>query len=127
MTAQANVDAILAILNAALPVSTAYDLGVVGVKRPPQYVEVTLTRRFGGVPTLDGGLTDTGYRLRVAAISQTSLTSIRSDLETCRTALEFNHLTVGDAQSDQITFETNDDADYGSGWFAEYMAFTYTI
>ncbi len=127
MTAQANVDAIMTILNAALSPRKAYDLDKVPSPRPAQYVEITLARRFGDLQTLGGRVGPTGYRITVAAVSQGNLVAARSDLEKCRAALEDRLLIVGDDESTPIEFETNDDADYGSGWFAEYMAFTYTI
>lgn len=127
MTAQANMTAILTALNAALSPRKAYELDQVSTTRPAQYVEVTLARRFGGERRASAGLGLTSYRITVAAVSQTTVSSVRSDLEKCRAALEFARLSVGGEVSTPIQFETNDDADYGAGWFAEYMAFTYVI
>lgn len=127
MTAQANVDAILTVLNAALSPRKAYDLDKVPSPRPAQCVEITLARRFGDLLSLGGRVGPTGYRITIAAVSQTTVSSVRSDLEKCRAALEDRLLVIGGVESTPIEFETNDDADYGSGWFAEYMAFTYTI
>ncbi|RNL63647.1 hypothetical protein EFK50_07850 [Nocardioides marmoriginsengisoli] len=127
MTAQANVDAILTVLNAALSPRKAYDLDKVPSTRPPQYVEITLARRFGANLKRSASTGIVGYRLTVAAVSQTTVSSVRTDLEECRAALEFNRLSVGPAKTTPIQFETNDDADYGSGWFAEYMTFTFAI
>lgn len=127
MTAQANVTAILATLTTALAPRKVYDLGTVPSTRPPQFVEITLTRRFGGVMTLGGHIGTTGYRLTVAAVSSSTVASIRSDLEKVRAALEFQRLTVGGKQTTPIQFETEDEADYGSGWLSQYAAYTYVL
>lgn len=127
MTAQENADAILAALNTALAPRVAYELDKVPATRPAQYVEVTLARRFGGESRQDGFIGTTGYRVIVTAISSATVSSIRSDLEKCRAALEFQSLTVGALSTTPIQFETEDEADYGNGWFAQYATYTYAI
>lgn len=127
MTAQTTADAILTALNTALSPRKAFDLDKVPSPRPPQYVEITLARRFGGQQRVSAGIALTGYRLTIAAVSQSTVSAARADLEKCRVALEFKRLTVGGEKTTPIQFETNDDADYGAGWFAEYMAFTFSI
>ncbi len=126
MTAQANVTEILRRANLALT-PTAYDMGKVPATRPPEFVELTLTRRFGGVPTLSGPKTATGYRFTLAAVSQTSIANARNSLEKCRAEFEDTLLAVGGEESTPIEFETEDEADYGSGWFSQYASYTYVI
>lgn len=126
MTAQANVTEILARLNNVLT-PTAYDLGGVPSPRPPEFAELTLSRRFGGVMTLGGHIGTTGYRFTVAAVSQVSVANARNTLERVRAEFEFTTLAVGSQISTPIQFETEDEADYGSGWFAQYLAMTYVL
>jgi hypothetical protein len=126
VTAQANATEILARANAALA-PPAYDMGKVPATRPPEFVEMTLTRRFGGVPTLSGEKCSTGYRFTLAAVSQVSMANVRNSLQKCRDEFENELLTVGDFESTPIEFETEDEADYGSGWFSQYAAYTYVI
>lgn len=128
MTAQANVTAILARLDAALPESCEpYDLGKVPPKRPSEFVELTLTRRFGGNLKQGAAMGVVGYRFTIAAVSQTSTTNARNSLEKCRAELEFSRLVVDGKRSTPIQFETEDEADYGSGWFSIYTAYTYVL
>lgn len=126
MTAQASVTEILARLNNVLT-PTAYDLGRVPSPRPPEFAELTLSRRFGGSQRVCGGIATTGYRFTVAGVSQASVANVRNTLERVRAEFEFSRLVVGGVRSTPIQFETDDEADYGAGWFSEYMAFTYAI
>ena len=127
MTAQANADAILAALNTALSPRKAYDLDKVPPTRPPQYVEVTLSRRFGGTQRLSSQIATGGYRLTVRAVSQTTISSVRGDLEKCRAALEFKRLDVGGFTTTPIQFETEDPAASDEGWFSGLLVFTFAI
>lgn len=125
-TAQACVTEILARLNAALT-PTAYDLGKVPTSRPAEFVEIALSRRVGGEPRACSFIGTTSYRLTVAAVSQVTVANVRNSLERVRADLEFSALVVGSESSTPIQFETDDEADYGAGWFSEYMAFTFTL
>lgn len=127
MTADATMTAVLAVLNAALSPRKAYDLDKVPQTRPPQSVEVTLTRIYGGSRRTSSGIATTGYRLRVIAVSNTTVSSIRGDLEKCRAVLERKRVTVGSGKTTPFLFETEDDADYGTGWFAQYAAYTFAV
>lgn len=126
MTAQENVTAILARLNAVLT-PPAYDLGEVPASRPGEFVELTLTRRFGGSLKLGAATGVVGYRFTIAAVSNTAMDNVRNSLEECRADLEFSRLTVGGKRSTPIQFETEDEADYGKGWFSQYAAYTYAL
>lgn len=126
MTAQGNVTAILATLNAALPVE-AYDLGDVPSKRPSEYVEIVLSRRFGGETRVCQRKGLTGYRLTVRAISRQSAENVRLSLETCRAALEFKRITVGAVTSTPVQFETERPVASDESWFAGVLQFTYVI
>lgn len=127
MTAQDVATASLAALDAALAPRKAYDLDKVPSPRPPQYVEITLSRMFGGEQRACGGIATVGYRLTVRAVSQSTVSSVRTDLEKCRAALEFNRLTVGGKTSTPIQFETEDPAGYDDGWFSGLLTFTFVL
>lgn len=128
MTAQAQATAVLAALNAALPASVrAYDLDDVPSPRPANYVEVTISRRFGGERRLTQQTGVIGWRIAMRAVSQTSVGNARVALERCRKALEFKPLTVAGETSTGVQFETEDPADYDDGWFSGLYAMTYTI
>lgn len=130
MTANANMAAVLTLLNAALPSGVdAYDLDEVPKTRPTEYVDAVLGRRFGGENErrASSHLWLTGYRLTVRATSETSVMGVRTSLEACRAALEYQRLVVGGETSTPIQFETEDPPGSDSGWFSGVMAFTYTI
>lgn len=126
MPAPENAAALLARLDIALSVP-AYDLGKVPATRPREFAEMTLVRRYGGVQKVSARISTTGYRFTIAAVSQVSVDNVRNSLEKCRAELEFSRLVVAGERSTPIQFETQDDADYGSGWFSQYMAMTYAI
>lgn len=128
MTAQQNADEILRRLDLALPESCEpYDIGKVPATRPHEFVEMTLTRRFGGVQTLCGAKASTGYRFTIAAVSRTSIANARNSLQKCRDEFENDLLIVAGFESTPVEFETEDEADYGAGWFSQYAAYTYVI
>lgn len=128
MTAQAQAEALLAKLNTALPAAVrAFDLDEVPTPRPREYVEITLSRRFGGSRRLCQRTGITGWRVTVRAVSQASVSNVRKSLETCRKALEFQQLTASGETSTGIQFETEDPADPDDGWFSGLHAYTYTI
>lgn len=128
MTAQENVAALLARIGPVLPEKCEpYDLGKVPSPRPSEFVELALTRRFGGSLNLAGSMSVVGYRFTIAAVSQASIANARNSLEKCRAELEFSRLVVAGKTSTPIQFETEDEADYGSGWFSQYAAFTYAL
>ena len=128
MTAQQVVDAVLVALNTALPGSVAaYDVDEVPTPRPSEYVDIGLTRRFGGNLKQGGSMDVTGYRLTVQAVSRTSVANVRNSLEKCRAAIEFQSLIVGTSTTTPIQFETEDDYDLGSGWVSGVIAFTFAL
>lgn len=128
MSDQANVDAVLAALNAALAPREAFDTGKVPNARPAEYVEVLVVRIAGDAPLNLGATTGVaGYRVRVIGISQQSAANVRKSLETCRAALEFKRLTVGAAETTPIQFEAAESPEYADGWFEGYLDLTYAI
>lgn len=127
MTAQAQMDAVLAALNTALAPKVAYDLDDVPSPRPSEYVEVTVTRRFGGERRLCQRTGLSGWRITVRGVSQASASNARNSLEKCRGALEFKPLIVAGETSTGVQFETSDPPEPDEGWFSGLDAYTYTI
>lgn len=127
MTANANIAAILTLLNAALTDVTAYEADEVPKTRPSEYVDVAIGRRFGGERRSSSQAGLTGYRLTVRATSETAPMNVRDTLETCRSTLEYARLSVGGETSTPIQFETEDPAGEDAGWFSGVQGFTYTI
>lgn len=127
MTAELNATAVLAAINAQFTSARAYELDDVPAGRPADYIEVTISRRFGGALKMGGSMDITGYRVTVRAVSQTAVSNVRNSLEKSRAALEFKRLTVGDQTTTPIQFETEDPAAYDDGWFSGLLAFTYAL
>lgn len=127
MTAAENAAALLAVLNAAVSPRKVYELHQVPTTRPPNYVEMTLSRRFGGEFKQCGDVGTTSYRVTLRAVAQMSVTAARDDLEKCRAALENVALVVGSDATTPIQFETEDPVATDNGWFSGLMAFTYVV
>lgn len=127
MTAQEQATAVLAAINAQFTTTRAYDLADVPSPRPAEYIEVTVSRRFGGALKQGGSMDVVGYRVTVRAVSQTSITNVRNSLEKCRAALEFKRLSIGGGQTTPIQFETEDPAAPDEGWFSGLEVYTYAI
>lgn len=127
VSAQTNATAVLAAINAQFTSTRAYDLDAVPTPRPSEYVEVTVSRRFGGTQTLAARSSLVGYRVTCRAVSHVKVANVRNALEKCRTALEYQRLTVGTEQTTPIQFETEDPAAYDDGWFSGLASFTFTV
>lgn len=131
MTAQEQVTEVLAVVGAPLGAlatpRTAYDMGREPSPRPKEYVDVNVSRIFGGTPRVSSQKYLTGYRVTVRSVSQVSAANARVALETCRAALEYARLVVNGQTSTPVQFETEDPAEPDDGWFTGLMAFTFTI
>ena len=126
MSTAANLDAVVEALNNALPATCrAYPLGQLPATRPTEYVEVVVTRRPGGNLKASAATTVAGYRGLIRAVSRTSVDNVLTTLETCRRALEFRRLAVGDRFSTPLQFETARPAGPDNGWFSGAEQFTH--
>lgn len=124
---QEQVDAVLAALNAALAPKVAYDVGDVPLDRPNEYVEVFLTRRYGGNQKASGHKALTLWRITVRAVSRSSTNNVRLMLDKCREALEFRSLPVGADATTSIQFENARTIAPDEGWFTGAANYTYSI
>lgn len=128
MSTKANLDAIVEALNAALPAECrAYPLGKVPATRPAEYVEVIVTRRFGGERRQCGRTGAAGYRDLLRAVSRASVDNVLTTLETCRAALEFQQLEVDGRATTPVQFETATAAAPDNGWFSGATTYTHVI
>lgn len=124
---QAVATAVLAVLNEALDPKAAYEVDAIPEPRPSEYVEVQVTRRFGGVMRSCGTKATTGWRVSVFGISQMYVGNARDLLQKCNTALEFARLDVDGEQSTPVQFETADAVKPDDGWFSGWRDYTLTI
>lgn len=127
MSLDAEVEVIKARLSAAAK-APAYDVDEIEdlPKLPVNYVEVHLSRRFGGERRADGSLDAIPRRLSTRVVSQT-VTNARLLEERVRASLEFNTITVGGRTSTPIDYETSDSIEPDEGWFSALTDWTYVL
>lgn len=124
MSAAAFTTAALAVINAQFSSTRAFELDDVPSPRPSEYLEVVVSRRFGGLLKQGGSMSVVGYRVTCRAVSQSSVANARNMLEKARTGLEYARLVVGAEITTPIQFETEDPAAYDDGWFSGLQSFT---
>lgn len=132
MTAeQAVADAALVPINAALGAMhtprTAYDADDLPSPRPSEYVEVSVTRRFGGTLRNDTSLGTTGWRIAVRYVSQSSVDNARNMARIVNDALEMAVLTASGLQSTPVAFEGAEEIGPDDGWFSGLSTYTTTF
>lgn len=115
--------------NVALSPRMAYTPGEVKrlSSKPTQYAEVNVVQR----PKLTAGRLTPGpdlswWRLTVRAVADTD-TNARTILADVRTALEFQRLTVGSAQTTPIAYETGDAVNEDDDWWSGLAVYTFTL
>lgn len=123
MTEQQEATAVLAALNTALAPKVAYELDAVPATRPANYVEVTVSRRFGGEERA-ARKGSTGWRITTRAVSR-YVSDARLMHEKSRTALEYVRLSVGGKSSTPVQFETEVPVQEDDGWFSGLISWTY--
>ncbi|HET8614288.1 MAG TPA: hypothetical protein VFL94_02100 [Actinomycetales bacterium] len=121
--------AVLAAVNASLATlatsRTAYSVDKLPSVRPSEYVEVGVTRRFGGQQRVGGAWIGTvAWRATFRYVSQSSMTNARLMRERVRAALEFVELDGVDSTPWQ--FETAEDIGPDDGWFSGLDSYTTT-
>lgn len=128
MTDSANMSAILAAINAALPATVrAYDIDKVPATRPGEYVEVQLSRMTGGEVWQSGRTMTLGYRVTCRAVSSTSTGNVRTSLEKCDLALRGRFLDVGGQRTTPIRPDADDAPGPDDGWFSGLRSYTYCL
>ena len=125
---QTHAAAVVARLNAVLPAAVrAYDADDVPATKPTSYVEVSVTRRFGGNRRSSANTATGGWRITTRAVDHTSIANARLTANTTRTALEFFRLSVGGKTSTPVQFETADPVAPDDGWWSGLTAWTYAL
>ena len=109
MSTDQHAAAVVALLNAALAPKAAYDIDDIRkMSAPPsEYIEITLTRRFGGNTRVCGGIAPSSWRLTTRAVAST-VGNARKLLDDTTTALELARITVASETSTPVQFETED-------------------
>ncbi len=119
------VAAVLAVLGPALSPIPVYDIGKVSTKRPAEYVEVMVQRRFGGEPRLAGGRGLVPWRVFVRGVSQVSADNARRHLTKANVALDRKFLTVA-GESHFVEFEGAEIVGPDESWFSGSATYIYT-
>lgn len=124
-TQEQHATAVLAALNAALAPKQAYEYDTLPTTRPAEYVEATVSRRFGGESRLSAQKGTTGWRVTTRAVAQT-VSNARLLAQKATQALEDVSLTVDGKSTTPIQFETEDPIGPDDGWYSGLVTWTYT-
>lgn len=125
---QLHATAVLTVLNAALPTQTrAYDVSEVPDTKPPHYVEVMLSRRFGGARRASADTGTGGWRIATRVVDKESVTDARNTASKVRDALEFARLAVAGKQSTPVQFEGAEPIGPDDGWWSGLTTWTYVL
>lgn len=119
--------AILALLNAGN--AAAYEIDKIkgfGANLPPQYNEVTLSWRFGGLLRLSARPGNDGYRFTTRAVARL-LVSARRVQQAADDALTGKRLMIAGQLSSPIQRESRDAFAEDSGWYSALTTWTYVI
>ena len=128
-TEDQHATAVLAALNAVLTTGRkAYDSDTLRAMAalPADYVEVTVSRRFGGEERNDGYIGTEGYRITTRVVGK-FVANGRDMRDKVRTALAFKMLTVGSLTTTPIAFETEDPIGDDEGRWSGLTAWTYQV
>ena len=121
--------AVLAALNAVLPTGRkAYDSDTLRALAtlPTDYVEVTVSRRFGGEERGGGYIGTEPYRITTRVVGKT-ISNARVLRDKVRTALAFNTVTVGALTTTPVAFETEDPIGDDEGLWSGLTLWTYVV
>lgn len=102
------------------------DLDDVGPLKPEDYVELTLTRRYGGVQRADGYVGTAGWRIGTRVVSRT-VTNARKLRKHVTTALENVNITVSGQKTTPVLFETEEPIGLDDGYQSGLTSWTYQL
>lgn len=123
MTEAEALAAVLALLNTGGTIAyTIGDLQKMGTAVPQEYVEVGLSRMFGGQALNDGRTATTGYRITTRAVALKE-PNAREMARRATTRLEGSR--VGD--STPVAFESADTIGPDDGWFSGLTLWTFVL
>lgn len=124
MSTKAQVDAVLVVLNAAIAPSIAYPYDKVPAERPVRYVEVSISRRFGGERRASAQKGRIGWRLTVRAIADRVSDALLLH-DQAQEALEGLFLSIND-KATPVEFETEEPVGPDDRSFSGLTSYTYT-
>lgn len=119
--------AVLTALNAALTPKQAYDIDDVPETRPNEYVEVMVSRKFGGAARVCGSMGTVSWRIATRVVSQASVSNARLMASFVDAALEGVSLSVGGDATTPISFEGAEDIGPDDGWFSGLSTWTCAV
>lgn len=91
---------------------------------PPQYTEVTVSRRYGGDERNTASTGRVGWRITTRAVAQT-VSNAREMRNRAVAALLYKRLTVADDQTTPIQFESEEPIGVDDGWYSGLCTWTY--
>lgn len=93
---------------------------------PVRYVEVTVSRRFGGSPRRAGSPSEVvSYRATTRAVAKTQDDALR--LADATAGLEGSILTVGSGTSGGVDYESSSRVAPDDGWFSGMTVWTFSV
>jgi len=123
---KAVLDAVLALVNAALSTAEAYPVGKVPEPFPSEFVTVYVVRRSGGTGRA-GRYSTRGWAVYVTGASSTSEANARNSLRLTGDALENKVLTVGSEQSTPMRFDNARPISNDKGWHSGVSTYHFAI
>lgn len=119
--------AALAALNLLVDPFVAYEYDAVAklATLPDQYVEVTVSRRFGGEARTCGGQATVGWRMTTRVVARTS-TGARA-LRALVGGIERAVITANGSSSTPIAFESEEEIGADDGYQSGITAWTFTL
>lgn len=93
---------------------------------PSQYVEVTVSRRYGGEERATGSTGRIGWRISTRAVA-TTISNAREMRKRAVTALLYARLTVDGDKTTPIQFEGEEPIGDDDGWYSGLSTWTYAI
>lgn len=124
MSEELHATAVKAAVNAAIAPVVCYDVDEIPSPRPDNYVEVTLSRRYGAERVMTGHRSTTGWRVTTRYVTRT-VTNARDLRATICAALDEQRLTVDGALTSPIELETSTPIGSDDSWFTGLDVFTY--
>lgn len=121
---RAHAAAVVAALDTPLGQWSAYETDDIPRELPTIYVEVTVSRRFGGGTWMCGGRPGRGWRIVTRAVGRTE-NEARWAREKVAAALEDQQLVVDGRLTSRVRFEVEDDIEADDGLYSGATTWTY--
>lgn len=119
--------AVVARVNTGLSFGAAYDVDDLPATLPDDYVEVSVSRRYGATGRACGWQATVGWRILTRAVSRTYADNARRLTAQTRAALEYAVLAATGAEafeSTPVQFETAEEVGPDDGWWSAVTTYT---